>query len=84
MAGINICQGPKIFSVIRTGFEYWPDAYPECGGSAQSPVNIDLALVHNLDCPPLEFHNYDRVNNSNTLIVNNGRTLEIELQVSIA
>ena len=79
----TIIYGSKTFSNFRTGFEFWPDVYPECRGSSQSPVNIDLALVQDLDCPPLLFLNYDRVNNNNIMIVNNGRTLEIELEVII-
>ena len=30
--------------LIRRGFEFWPSAFPRCGGLSQSPINIDRWL----------------------------------------
>ena len=66
----------------RTGFEFWSSSYPSCGGLAQSPINIDRSLALELDLQPLRFSNYDLVTEENTKLVNNGRSLELELQVN--
>ena len=64
--------------LVRTGPEYWSEFYPECGGSRQSPINIDTSLVtHRDDIPRLHLHHYRQVTEANTVLVNNGRTLEL-------
>ena len=65
----------------RNSFEFWSSSFPSCGGSKQSPINIDRSLALELDLPPLRFSNFDLVTEENTKLVNNGRSLELELQV---
>jgi carbonic anhydrase len=66
----------------RTGFEFWSSSFPSCGGSAQSPINIDRSLALEVDLPPLRFSYYDLVTEENTKLINNGRSLELDLQVN--
>merc|ERR1711971_973047 len=64
----------------RTSYEFWSALYPECGGSRQSPINIDTSLVTSRDdIPRLHLHHYRQVTEANTILVNNGRTLELHL-----
>ena len=45
-------------------------------------MNIDRSLALELDLPPLRFSNYDLVTEENNKLVNNGWSLELELQLN--
>ena len=71
------------FLIVRNGYEFWSELYPECAGSRQSPINIDTSLVnHREDIPRLHLHHYSQVTEANTLLINNGRTLELHIKFS--
>merc|ERR1711884_174117 len=53
----------------RTSYEFWSALYPECGGSRQSPINIDTSLVTSRDdIPRLHLHHYRQVTEANTIL----------------
>lgn len=61
--------------------EFWSERYPSCGGWKQSPINIDTSLVlFRDDIPRLHLHHYQYITDSNTRLINNGRTLEMKFQ----
>lgn len=65
----------------RYGVEFWSERYPSCGGWKQSPINIDTSLVlFRDDIPRLHLHHYQYITDSNTRLINNGRTLEMKFQ----
>lgn len=49
----------------ESGFDYnnpnkdWPDKFKTCGGSRQSPIDIDPSYLRNAYLPPLEFLGYN-------------------------
>jgi len=43
-----------------TGPLFWPSLYPDCGGQAQSPIDIPLIKVKKSVAKPLKFHGYDK------------------------
>lgn len=52
----------------------WKDKFPSCGGSNQSPVNLDFKKFREVvDPQKLQFHHYDNVPKK-MIIVNNGHT----------
>ncbi|KAG8035753.1 hypothetical protein G9C98_001409 [Cotesia typhae] len=58
----------------------WKDKFPSCGGSNQSPVNLDFKKFREVvDPQKLQFHHYDNVPKK-MIIVNNGHTLELRGQ----
>lgn len=59
----------------------WYNQYKECGGSRQSPIDIDTARVMSGSFPPFRFVNYDVVFDNMT-IFNNGHTVQVNVNDS--
>ncbi|XP_071503930.1 carbonic anhydrase-like [Diadema antillarum] len=64
--------------VNGTREEFWPDIYnSQCGGNAQSPIDIDPDSATPTELAPFDFTSYDIIK-SGTL-ENNGHALEVDL-----
>ncbi len=62
-----------LFLFRSTGPEHWQDAYSQCSGKHQSPINIDSAHVTRAVLPPLKMEGFFYTEGEVTL-VNNGHT----------
>lgn len=64
------------FYSTETGPSYWKNTYPTCGGSSQSPINVELRNIHyKRDMPPIFFEGYDTIpENVSYTLLNNGHT----------
>ncbi|KAM4663326.1 carbonic anhydrase 14 isoform 1-T1 [Discoglossus pictus] len=66
------------------GQEHWPISFPDCGGTSQSPINIQNANV-TLDTtlPPIEPVGYTTPGNAPFTLSNNGHTVVMSLPPSM-
>ncbi|XP_052213016.1 carbonic anhydrase 2-like [Dreissena polymorpha] len=63
------------------GPDHWHIDYPHCGGTHQSPIDLQTrdAVVDPTHLSPIVFYGYDRVSNLNYTLENNGHTVQIGL-----
>ncbi|XP_008154122.2 carbonic anhydrase 14 [Eptesicus fuscus] len=62
------------------GQDHWPASFPECGGNAQSPVNIQTSSVtFDSKLPALRPHGYDQPGTKPLELHNNGHTVQLSL-----
>ncbi|XP_075699367.1 carbonic anhydrase 14 [Rhinoderma darwinii] len=62
------------------GQEHWADSYPLCGGSAQSPINIQTADVsYNGKLPPIRPERYSTPGGAPFALSNDGHTVKLSL-----
>lgn len=62
------------------GQDHWPASFPDCGGNAQSPVNIQTETVTlDSELPPLQPHGYERPGTQPLELRNNGHTVQLSL-----
>ncbi|XP_043655549.1 carbonic anhydrase 15 [Drosophila teissieri] len=71
-----------------TDFDYksperWPEKFPHCGGSEQSPIAISRRKVISLSLPPLEFAFYDEFFDELVTVRNSGHTVEFQVPTTI-
>ena len=69
--GATFCYGPE----CELPPEKWSEEFHECGGSAQSPIDISDA-ADNDSLPAIEFHYTDNA----LAVLNNGHTTEVEVE----
>ncbi|XP_058251378.1 carbonic anhydrase 14 isoform X3 [Hemibagrus wyckioides] len=63
-----------------TGQSEWPVFFPECGGSSQSPINVDTSKIHyDASLPELRPLGYEQYGHEPFTLSNNGHTVEIPL-----
>lgn len=59
----------------------WPEKFPECGGSHQSPIELnfkDATEFH--DAPSLKFHSYSRIIPGDSwILTNTGHTMKLTI-----
>jgi len=60
------------------GPSYWPQSYPACGGSGQSPINIRTNKIKG-NLGPLSFYNYDSVASYLFNLTNIGHGVQIKV-----
>ncbi|XP_069508265.1 carbonic anhydrase 14 [Ambystoma mexicanum] len=66
------------------GQDQWPDTFPDCGGTAQSPINIQFSDVqYNDSLPPIQPEGYRRPVSPAFTLTNNGHTVEMSLPESM-
>nr|XP_005293727.2 LOW QUALITY PROTEIN: carbonic anhydrase 14 [Chrysemys picta bellii] len=66
------------------GQAHWSDDYPDCGGQAQSPIDIQTKSVqHDPALPPIEPQGYGALGNGAFTLLNNGHTVEMSLPPSM-
>ncbi|XP_043944679.1 receptor-type tyrosine-protein phosphatase zeta [Protopterus annectens] len=59
----------------------WERKYPACSGGKQSPINIDGDLTQvNLNFRDLTFEGWEKETSESTMIHNNGKTVDINLE----
>lgn len=69
-AGLWFPPGPH-------GQQHWHEAHPECGGRAQSPIDIATAWAQpDLSLPPLQPEGYEHPESPELTLANNGHTGE--------
>lgn len=62
------------------GQDHWPTSYPECGGNAQSPIDIQTdSVVFDPDLPAVQPHGYDQLDTEPLDLHNNGHTVQLSL-----
>ncbi|KAM4014534.1 carbonic anhydrase 14 [Anomaloglossus baeobatrachus] len=62
------------------GQEHWAESYPDCGGKAQSPINIKTADVSYDDSlPPIRPEGYSIPGAAPFTLSNNGHTVKLSL-----
>ncbi|EDX13910.1 carbonic anhydrase 15 [Drosophila simulans] len=71
-----------------TDFDYksperWPEKYPNCGGSEQSPIAISRRKAIALNLPPLVFALYDEFFDELVTVRNSGHTVEFKVPTTI-
>lgn len=79
---ILACIGREVAAAGATVWHYsdaanWADDFPTCGGTQQSPVNIDSSAAGTAGFPTIEFYNYDVLPEEQT-VTNDGHTLKVE------
>ncbi|KAM6999278.1 carbonic anhydrase 14 [Passerculus sandwichensis] len=66
------------------GQQHWPEAHPECGGRAQSPIDIATSRAqHDPSLPPLLPEGYERPESPQLSLANNGHTAVLALPPSL-
>ncbi|XP_041429479.1 carbonic anhydrase 14 [Xenopus laevis] len=62
------------------GQENWPESYPDCGGTAQSPINIRTSNVsYDETLPPIEPEGYNTPGDQPFTLTNNGHSAQLSL-----
>ncbi|XP_059529669.1 carbonic anhydrase 14 isoform X1 [Myotis daubentonii] len=62
------------------GQDHWPASFPECGGNAQSPINIEKnSVTFDSDLYALQPHGYDQPGTEPLELHNNGHTVQLSL-----
>lgn len=62
------------------GQDHWPASYPECGGNAQSPIDIQTdGVIFDPDLPTVQPHGYDQLGTEPLDLHNNGHTVQLSL-----
>lgn len=62
------------------GQDHWPDSYPECGSSAQSPIDIQTDRVtFDPELPALQLRGYEQPGMEPLDLHNNGHTVQLSL-----
>uniref|UniRef100_A0A674I656 Alpha-carbonic anhydrase domain-containing protein n=1 Tax=Terrapene triunguis TaxID=2587831 RepID=A0A674I656_9SAUR len=63
---------------------HWSDDYPDCGGQAQSPIDIQTKSVqHDPALPPIEPQGYQSPGDGAFTLFNNGHTVKMSLPPSM-
>ncbi|NXY15484.1 CAH14 anhydrase, partial [Atrichornis clamosus] len=66
------------------GQQHWHEGHPECGGRAQSPINIATAQAQpDLSLPPLQPEGYEHPESPRLNLANNGHTAVLALPPSL-
>ncbi|XP_069805358.1 carbonic anhydrase 14 [Dendropsophus ebraccatus] len=66
------------------GQEHWAQSYPDCGGAAQSPINIKTTAVsYNGSLPPIRPEGYSTPGGAPFILTNNGHTVKLSLSPSM-
>ncbi|CAM5174985.1 unnamed protein product [Eretmochelys imbricata] len=66
------------------GQVHWSDDHLDCGGQAQSPIDIQTKSVrHNPALPPIEPQGYRSPGDGTFTLLNNGHTVEVSLPPSM-
>ncbi|XP_077012278.1 carbonic anhydrase 14 isoform X2 [Tamandua tetradactyla] len=62
------------------GQDHWPASYPECGGNAQSPIDIQTdGVTFDPELPALQPQGYDQPGPEPLDLHNNGHTVQLSL-----
>ncbi|CAO2599226.1 Carbonic anhydrase 14 [Lemmus lemmus] len=62
------------------GQDHWSTFYPECGGDAQSPINIQTdSVIFDPDLPAVQPQGYDQPGTEPLELHNNGHTVQLSL-----
>ncbi|NWQ70693.1 CAH14 anhydrase, partial [Neopipo cinnamomea] len=66
------------------GQQHWPEGHPQCGGRAQSPIDIATGRARpDPALPPLQPQGYDRPETPRFTLANNGHTAVLALPPSL-
>ncbi|XP_058131273.1 carbonic anhydrase 14 isoform X2 [Dasypus novemcinctus] len=66
------------------GQDHWPASYPECGGNAQSPIDIQTdSVTFDPDLPALQPRGYDQPGTESLDLHNNGHTVQLSLPTTL-
>lgn len=65
----------------ETGPSYWKKIAPDCGGSSQSPIDINLGTaIYNSEMPGIQFVGYHEIpSNVTYTLLNNGHTVQLSV-----
>ncbi|XP_074836670.1 carbonic anhydrase 14 isoform X2 [Carettochelys insculpta] len=77
-------QKALMLSLGPHGQDHWSHDYPECGGQAQSPIDIQTESVqHDPALPPIEPQGYRNPGRGAFTLLNNGHAVEMTLPPSM-
>ncbi|NXM87665.1 CAH14 anhydrase, partial [Oenanthe oenanthe] len=66
------------------GQQHWHEGHPECGGRAQSPIDIGTARAQpDPSLPPLQLEGYEHPESPGLTLANNGHTAVLALPPSL-
>uniref|UniRef100_A0A8C5TII6 Carbonic anhydrase 14 n=1 Tax=Malurus cyaneus samueli TaxID=2593467 RepID=A0A8C5TII6_9PASS len=79
---------PEEFLILNKVFlhfpQHWHEGHPECGGRAQSPIDIVTARAQpDLSLPPLQPEGYEQPESPRLTLANNGHTAVLALPPSL-
>uniref|UniRef100_A0A8C9VDM9 Carbonic anhydrase XIV n=1 Tax=Scleropages formosus TaxID=113540 RepID=A0A8C9VDM9_SCLFO len=68
--------------ICSTSQAQWPEVFPHCGGTEQSPINVETSQVqHDPSLTPVQPLGYNQPGNNPFTLTNNGHTVEMSLPV---
>uniref|UniRef100_UPI0037E96ABD carbonic anhydrase 12 n=1 Tax=Semicossyphus pulcher TaxID=241346 RepID=UPI0037E96ABD len=77
---LSVLQGAKWTYNGQEGQQYWSKHYPYCGGSFQSPIDIESELLRfDPTLGPIEVQDYDLSPEEQLTLGNNGHSLQLSL-----
>ncbi|KAM6230247.1 carbonic anhydrase 9 [Porphyrio hochstetteri] len=78
-------KGPVHSHWSYDDWDHWSVEYPTCGGTMQSPINIDVArTVFSPQLRPIQLSGYSLPASEKLKLWNNGHTVQLELPESLA
>ncbi|XP_041650598.1 carbonic anhydrase 12 [Cheilinus undulatus] len=80
LSHLAVLHGAKWTYTGPEGQQYWSKHYPYCGGSFQSPIDIESELLRfDPSLGPIEVQNYDLSPNEQLTLGNNGHSVQLSL-----
>ncbi|XP_020486936.1 carbonic anhydrase 12 isoform X1 [Labrus bergylta] len=80
LTNLPVLHAAKWTYTGQEGQQYWSKHYPYCGGSFQSPIDIESELLRfDPTLGPVEVQNYDLSSDEQLTLGNNGHSVQLSL-----